>query len=64
MSESTRIPFSCASCGADYEIVPIEASPKAQNEKARCGRCFAPFPAAEGKVSIKYLPVKRPNSRI
>jgi predicted Zn finger-like uncharacterized protein len=59
MSMSEPIPFICPACEAEYKIVTIEALDVQQ--KVRCLKCDALFPAAEGRAAFKYFLVGRPS---
>jgi predicted RNA-binding Zn-ribbon protein involved in translation (DUF1610 family) len=55
MNEAT--PFACPTCGAEYKVARIEASPKPDEGQLICPSCGGPLNGREGRFVLKYFPV-------
>jgi predicted RNA-binding Zn-ribbon protein involved in translation (DUF1610 family) len=53
MNEAT--PFACPTCGAEYKVVRVEASPKPDEGQLVCTSCGGPLNAREGRFALKYF---------
>ena len=49
----------CPNCNALYQIVKIEAGPKAIDRWITCSACRGPLPAHEGKFVLKYFLLRK-----
>jgi hypothetical protein len=48
-------PFACPTCGADYEIVRVEAPAAIPEGRLTCVKCGGPLHARERRYILKYF---------
>jgi predicted RNA-binding Zn-ribbon protein involved in translation (DUF1610 family) len=63
MSDPLSVPFNCSNCGAAYEVVRIEESPRPTDREVTCLSCGAPLHGREGKFILKYFLTGRSKRR-
>lgn len=63
MSPLTPAPTHCPHCGANYNVVRVEAPPLGRDREVICLGCGAPLPGREGAFIMKYFLVERPKQR-
>jgi hypothetical protein len=51
--------YHCPNCDALYQIVRVEAAPETSFREITCRDCDAPFPAREGKFTLKYFMLRK-----
>lgn len=59
MSSLPASPMKCPHCGADYDVVRIEAGSSTEYEDVTCLNCGGPLSAREGRFIMKYFLVPR-----
>jgi hypothetical protein len=60
VTDSHRIDFICAGCGARYKVVHVEAEPGPSDHLIHCTTCRKPLPATDDENNIlKYFLVGR-----
>jgi hypothetical protein len=55
MAMNNATPFACPTCGADYEIVRVEAPAAIPEGRLTCVKCGGPLHAREGRYILKYF---------
>jgi DNA-directed RNA polymerase subunit RPC12/RpoP len=51
--------FQCATCGAEYKLVRVEAKEVVLDQQIACRKCGDQLPGSEGHVVLKYFLVDR-----
>jgi predicted Zn finger-like uncharacterized protein len=54
------VPFTCPNCGAQYQVVKIEAGPETVDCQVRCRTCGAGLVGQEGPFVLKYFLLRNP----
>ena len=52
-------PFTCANCGASYQVVKVEAGPETGNREITCQVCGAQLAGREGNFVLKYFLLRK-----
>jgi hypothetical protein len=55
MPRNKKMRFACRICGADYEVVRVEAWPETADGDLVCVKCGGPLHAREGRFILKYF---------
>ena len=63
MPMSEAAPFACPNCGADYEVVRVEAPAVMPEGRLTCIKCGGPLHAREGRYIPKYFLVGAPTRK-
>ena len=47
--------YVCPTCGAEYNVVRVEAKPAVQEGRLTCTKCGGPLNAREGRFMLEYF---------
>jgi predicted Zn finger-like uncharacterized protein len=59
MSSPPASPMDCPHCGANYDVVRIDAGTSTEYDDVKCLNCGGALPAREGRFTMKYFLVPR-----
>jgi transcription elongation factor Elf1 len=48
-------PYACPTCGAEYNVIRVEAKPVAREGRLTCTKCGGPLNAREGRFMLEYF---------
>jgi DNA-directed RNA polymerase subunit RPC12/RpoP len=63
VAEPDETRFNCANCGAEYEVVRVEAPLTAKEREIVCVKCGGPLNGRDGGFVLKYFLAERVGSR-